>query len=186
MENTEERKRGGVNKQMRLKPRSTAGEAPAHLMGLPLLVTDGGEVGRRGSVESAGRRGGGGGGLRRGGADGGGDLQGGVALVERVAAGAVPRAGLSLAAGAGAGALEVAEVVAAVAEPLADLAHRQPRQRDQALHLVLVGELAQLEAVLQRAQLLLRLLAFVEARVQEGAEGRPRAAARGRRGGGGG
>lgn len=74
-------------------------------------------------------------------------------------------------------------MVALVAEPLADLAHREPRDADEAVDLLLVGELAEQETVLQSGELLLRLLALVEVGVEEGVDGRPGAGRAARRGG---
>ncbi len=66
-------------------------------------------------------------------------------------------------------------MVAAVTEPLADFSYCEPRQSNEAVHLLLVGKLADVKTVLQSVELLLRLLALVKAGVQERVNRCPRA-----------
>lgn len=58
-------------------------------------------------------------------------------------------------------------MVAPVTEPLADFSYCEPSQSNEAVHLILVGKLADLKTVLQSVELLLGLLALVKAGVQE-------------------
>lgn len=66
-------------------------------------------------------------------------------------------------------------MVPPVAEPLADFSYCEPSQSNEAIHLLLVGKLADLKTVFQSVELFLRLLALVKVGVEECINGCPRA-----------